>query len=336
MYDELQSKIGQEITYKAMCELLHLERATGNTKIKQMNHIIRFYELEKIGTKYLVKAKREQILDKNRNYKGGNRSKYSKLMRECVLINLIQGYRNDPEKEDITLGASKYFLLEMFGLANGNFRYARKYPLYKLAPIYNIESPTMYELYYIAQKELSRIFDRFINSLKDDDMISVSAESVVVSNGNHRTATEDENKIINEIEYDALVICGYKTKQEACLRDWHKYKKTTQGLLNDRLKHISYYYTSHNFNLRRGLEGVDGISVVDCEEIKSELNRLILERIKQELSKPIILKNENYEVVKKIDRTQEDIENRYEIVKSLIELAPTRDIEKDVKQGAAE
>lgn len=50
------------ISYKDLCKLLNIEYYSGNQKIAQLNELKRFYNIEKQGTKYLIKEKYETPL----------------------------------------------------------------------------------------------------------------------------------------------------------------------------------------------------------------------------------------------------------------------------------
>lgn len=60
MYDKLNNYIGEMITYKQMCEILGLKYYTGGKAKKlQIEDIFRYYDIEKIKTKYMIHDKYE-------------------------------------------------------------------------------------------------------------------------------------------------------------------------------------------------------------------------------------------------------------------------------------
>lgn len=63
MYQELESYIGQQLTYKKMCEILHIEPKTGNTKISQIKDISRYYKIIKEKTKFTIEEKYDVPLE---------------------------------------------------------------------------------------------------------------------------------------------------------------------------------------------------------------------------------------------------------------------------------
>lgn len=287
-------KTGEIVTYKEMCNRLHLEHYTGgDQKKKQLKEIERYLELEKIKTKYLITdiyTEPKQLEAR----KPASNAIYVKYI-ECVLLQYLSSAPGN--QTHIT----KSNLWKLLGITN--YRYSKyKYNIDLLKKMYPVM--TYFEINNFYQRSRSFINDlveRSLDSLDRRALIKYQKDVYIIvehdRNGQeiHRRASVNEvEQILNVYRY-VLLKYGLENKKQIMYLDLKKqqsFYEDMNNILFERFKWLRIYEAYHIIYNRE-------IAIDALSHDKIELERLTLNEI--------VLKKINQQAQKKFDKNREDI-----------------------------
>lgn len=137
--------IGDYVTYKELCKILNESYKSGNAKKAQLKEWLRYFEYEKIGTKFLILDVYGEPLEKEYQYPAN--AVYIKYI-EVMLLSLLAS----TEGNMITI--SPQSLYKTFGMINDNFtQIQRLEPNERLKELKKVHS-------YMTEFEINDFFDR--------------------------------------------------------------------------------------------------------------------------------------------------------------------------------
>lgn len=267
MYDKLDNYIGELISYKVICEETGIKYYSGGkSKQLQLDDVGRFYELEKVKTKYMVVAKREIPIEKEDKRKDtlGNNSKYADDI-ETVMLYTLQN------KKEFVCTISQALLL--CNLVNKNYAIGRK-NIPVTSEVLNIDIKNVYMFYDNTSRKLKGAFERALNRMRNKALLSYNKPIRVAYNDIdmelnelgepkldkhnrisysvnevHRDATKEEIEIILESEANALMYLNCIDKQQVFLQHlWNKFCELVTKEVSDRLN-IKYYYEAYDITV---------------------------------------------------------------------------------------
>lgn len=242
MYEQLNNYIGEQITYKIICEVTGIKYYSGGkSKQLQIEDIERFYQLEKVKTKYMIVEKREVPLDKEDKRKEtlGNNSKYADDI-ETVMLYTLQN------KKEFVCTISQALLL--CNLVNKNYAIGRK-NIPTTSEVLKVDVKNVYMFYDNTSRRLKGAFERALNRMRSKALLSYDKPIRVAYNDInmelnelgepkldkhnkisysvnevHRDATKEEIEIILESEANALISLNCIDKQEVFLQHlWNSF-----------------------------------------------------------------------------------------------------------------
>lgn len=264
VYDNLIKYIGQSITYRELCEVLDLKYYTGGkSKQLQIEDISRYYELEKIKTKYLITSQRETVIEKQDKRKEtlGNNSKYADDI-ETIMLYTLQN------KKEFVCTISQALLL--CNLVNKNYTVGRRdIPL--TSKVLDLDIKNVYMFYDSTSRRLKDTFERALNRMRSKALLSYTKPMRVAYNDVnvevnelgepkldkynklsytvnevHRDATKDEIDVILDCEANALNALNCEDKQQIFLSHlWNQFRSMVTKEINERLN-IKYYYEAYD------------------------------------------------------------------------------------------
>lgn len=87
MYKELENYVGDSLTYRKICDICNLKYQKGNSKISQIKDIQRYFEINKVKTRYNFIRKYDNPLPKDdmRKYTSRDNAGYRKEYRGYLL-----------------------------------------------------------------------------------------------------------------------------------------------------------------------------------------------------------------------------------------------------------
>lgn len=137
--------IGDYITYKKLCELLNEPYKNGNAKKAQLKEWLRYFDYEKIDSKFLILDVYNEPLEKKYQYPAN--AIYIKYI-EVLLLSLLAS----TEGNMITIAPQS--LYKTFGMINDNFtRVQRLEPDERLKELQKVHS-------YMTEFEINDFFER--------------------------------------------------------------------------------------------------------------------------------------------------------------------------------
>lgn len=303
MYDKLNNYIGEFLTYKQLCEILELKYyAGGKSKQLQIGDIQRYYELEKIKTKYRIIMKRESVIpkvDRRSETSANNSVKYGNDIETIILYTL-------QNKEEFVCTISQALLL--CKLINENYSVGRRdIPI--TSKVLDLDEKNVYHFYDTTSRRLKDTFKRALDRMKGKSLISYTELKMVAYNevkiaknelGDpklnkkgkisyttkeiHRYITDEEDKIIMECEAKALEDVGCIDKQQVFLsHKWNEFRDKVSENISERLN-IKYYYEV--FRIVTNSKYIDK-AIKRREAISSEevLNYTIMESLTESMNK---------------------------------------------------
>lgn len=264
MYDKLNNYIESSVSYKQLCEILELKYQKGNGKEAQLKDIKRYYNIDKIKTKYHILNKYAIPLDKEdgRSETSANNSvKYANDI-ETVMLYTLQN------KKEFVCTISQALLL--CNLINKNYSVGRKdIPL--TSKVLDLDIKNVYMFYDNTSRRLKDTFERALNRMRSKALLSYTkpirvAYSDVKLELNdvgepkldsknrliyevdeiHRDATKEEIDIILDCEANALNALNCVDKQQIFLSHlWNQFRDMVTREIKQRLN-IKYYYEAYD------------------------------------------------------------------------------------------
>ncbi|KEH92848.1 hypothetical protein Z962_11375 [Clostridium botulinum C/D str. BKT12695] len=245
-------KEGQTIkNYKAMCEILQEEIKTGGgAKQSQLKDWERYFSYHKEGHKFIIDEVYKEPKEKMDNRKGhsgkskGSRkqnSVYSKYIKILILHILAEKYKQKHKK----LYISKGEMLQELDMVNLNFQYAN-YNRDKLANYLKIDIKFINDFFNLNYQNLNNSIITALNSLQNmDNLIVYKIVTTVIRPTKTTTATEAEDRLIKNTEYEVMESMGYNNMCGVHLNDLYKeFRKQVIKKLNK--KGIIGYYKSYD------------------------------------------------------------------------------------------
>lgn len=186
--------------YKELCSVLEVPIKSGNSKISQLNEFKRYFDFEFIGYKIKIIKVYSSPLEKVDNRKVGNNAIYSKHL-ELILLNYLALQKSNSKFYYVELSTMQIALLT--GMCNEN--YIEK----------NIkEDVTTFDVndfYRRSSLKFQEIIKDLLSNLVKRRILIVRKIFKIYEKGNIRSATKDEETIINNIQKKALNNMGLKS-----------------------------------------------------------------------------------------------------------------------------
>lgn len=261
MYDKLDDYIGESLTYKQMCETLGSKYQKGNGKDSQLKDIQRYYQLEKVKTKYKIIEKYEEPLEKEDN----RRSVFYDDLEVVILYAL-----SEESGRDVNWSVGKSLLLANF--VNENFKYCNDKTIGDMSKALEVDRNYMYDFYNISRAKFKKIFEAALKRMERKGLVDVTfdctmvckrvpkvmlndiGEPVISENGKmqyevkkeYREATKDEREAIAKASKETLKELEVSDTQE-CFRQgkWGKYRKIMKSKLSKSIN-IDFYYKGYS------------------------------------------------------------------------------------------
>lgn len=201
-------KIGQQLKYAELCELIGAPVVHGDSKKAQLANtgelsFKRYFNFEKIGRGvFEITDIYDTPLPAVDGRQYGNNSVYSQYI-ELILMQYLGNRRGHVEI------FSKHKLWLLLGMINNRYSRVRQTTLEKQNPIL-----TQYEVnhfYQRSNRKLSSILRSALNNLKARRLIEWKEETIIQGkNGNWFTASDEQEEEIIKAEREVLKSYGYE------------------------------------------------------------------------------------------------------------------------------
>ena len=322
----LDNHIGEEITYKQLCTILDIKyNAGGNAKIKQLNYIQCYYELEKNKTKYKIVQKYEIPLE----YEDNRKSIYYDDLESIILFVL-----DSTDSKCVNWSISR--ALKLTAMVNSNYSIGR-IDLTNTSKALEVDKEGIDNFYLMTYGKLRAIFENVLKSMKRKCLIDFSIDTMVCKketniqynelreptldeHGNilytvdkiYREATIEEQEKILEIGRETLLEMGCTSTQDCFIhRKWNKYK----NMMNEKLRErCNIEFSDNGYTIVKNTKGINK-EVSNILEHKDNLNKLIINALSTSTNKLL----------------PEDAENRDILVNGLINIHTTLDLKNIIK-----
>ena len=343
MYQELENYIGQQLTYKKICEILHIEPKTGNTKISQIKDISRYYKIAKEKTKFVIEEKYNIPLENEniRNTKYGNDI-------ETILLYKLQ------EEEDNIYECTVNQALLLCKMVNENYSVGRG-DIPNTSKVLELEEYNVYDFYDKTTRQLRNAFEITLDRMRNKALLSYEKRTkVVYKNVNiktnefgeycinakneltyvitetHEYATEEEREIILECESYALNYLDCQSKKDVFLKKkWNDYKDLVNTKLLERCN-IKYYYEVYNIVINKAQVG-RVVASMENDFSKNNLNNTIVDSLFKALDKKEKNVDENILSIEEKKRAEKTIMDNKKMINTVIK--PTNiDLRFEIKE----
>ena len=259
--------------YKELCVLLGESIKAGNSKKTQLKEWERYFDYEKQGNKFIITNIYDHPMDRI-DLRHSKRTPYIDYIEELLISVLVN-------KKKLFL--SRNAILKSLEMINDNYTYVKYNPHKDIHELINIDKEEIKDFYTTTDDLLKRNVESALDGLErkrliswnktitvcfintsvetnELDRIKVTKHEEVTEDGDiivsydaaqpltreiHRKATEEEHKLIWEVEKDILVEWDYDD-----ISDVIKYNRTDEfyKIANKRLLrrgNINYYYYSY-------------------------------------------------------------------------------------------
>jgi hypothetical protein len=229
--------------YKELCNILHDEPKTSDSKKAQENEWQRYIKWERKGHKYIIVEIYNKPLEKNDKRSLGNKSIYVQHI-ELLLLN----YLSKQKDQSATLTLKNWLLL--LGMINPNYLNDNKENIKLMLQDNNISD---YQINHFYQRTYQKLKEIIFSSLKnlrnrrliDYDELTIINVTELINNKTitmERIATEEERNIIRDTEKEVLKEMGLESITLVHLKFKSKeYYNKVNYLLRERYK-INYTY----------------------------------------------------------------------------------------------
>lgn len=264
MYEQLDNYIGELISYKSICEETGIKYQKGNGKDSQLKDIQRYYQLEKVKTKFRVIEKYEAPLEKEdgrSETSAENGVKYADDI-ETIMLYALQN------KKEFVCTISQALLL--CNLVNKNYAVGRRdIPL--TSKLLELDIKNVYMFYDNTSRRLKDTFERALNRMRGKALLSYTKPMRVAYNDIqielnelgepkldkhnrisysvneiHRDATKEEIDVVLDAEANTLEYMGCVDKKQVFLSHrWNEFRDKVTEEINSRLN-IKYYYEAYD------------------------------------------------------------------------------------------
>lgn len=248
-------KVGQVLkNYKELCEILDINIATGNARIKQLKTLAEGVEYHKEGNKFVIDKiiKKVEIMDKR---KLGNNNDISKNLRYMILDLLSR--HNEQEKYEI--GFSKTLIYRHCGMINHNYRNAKGNKK-AWAESLNITELAIEECLDYTDDRLSGTLRRACSTLQNTNKaLSYRFGYNYILKGKNNevdtqhTAYQELENIIRDTEYEVMEQMNIRRYEYIYkFGRWNEFKSKVMEILEENypiyFENIKYYYNALVFN----------------------------------------------------------------------------------------
>lgn len=267
--DTSQLSINQEYTYKELCTLLNQPVKYGNAKTRHLLEFSRFFEYEKIKTKYKI----TEIYNPPIPYIPviQDSHKYN-----ADMINVILAYLYSTGKEVLYFSYMDFILI--CGLANELYRrYGKEYS--ELSKKYNIDIKQIGDFYSTSYQTFKRIINSALESMQKRNIIECINTYVISERiNNSKTNPITRLREVTNEEYLSLMVIQDEVLEELHLSSKNElwYKPDLRYKYNDLfLKHVheKQPYWEACFKTIKILSPAPLIrKAVDSDEIRKQLN----------------------------------------------------------------
>lgn len=204
-------KVGEKYSYRKLTELLGIKYATGNAKVKQLRDLSRYLDLEKHGTKYLLKEIYNPPMPQEVQFPS-----YSKYVNEMVDMMLV--YLFNKASEIVVLDFNE--LYNVCGLVNKQYLFynGRKE---ELAKKQNMKNEEVRQFYFAAASFTKSLVKAALNAMSSRKIIKYyTFYDIAISQGEgqplyHRKADDADLGEILIAEKEALDELHYSSIKEA-------------------------------------------------------------------------------------------------------------------------
>lgn len=204
-------EVGKKYSYKELVELLDINYATGNAKQKQLRDLSRYLNLEKQGTKYLLKEIYNPPMPQEVQFPS-----YAKYVNEMVDMMLV--YLFNKASEIVILDFNE--LYNVCGLVNKQYLFynGRKE---ELAQKQNMKGEEVRQFYFAAASFAKSLVKAALNAMSSRKIIKYyTFYDITISQGDgqplyHRKADDDDLSEILIAEKQALDELHYSSIKEA-------------------------------------------------------------------------------------------------------------------------
>lgn len=274
--------------YNQLCELLQIEKKSGNTKISQLNELNQYIDYTKKGHKFMInKVYDIPKIDISTN------SLYINIINKLIVDLMAQEYKKGKRILIITNNKIAEYC-NMFNSKYLEFKYNQTDLSDELLiPIDNIE-----EFYNLTSDKFNKAIKNTLKTLEDRKIIFWSKiriicyESISEDKIYNRYATDTEITIIDNIDKETMLSLGCESMQEILKYGKYKeYRRKSISAINKYFRDneiMSYGYVIINeydahkllFSeyILREKKIADKYLIDNRVELKKLLNQTIIER----------------------------------------------------------
>lgn len=270
--------IGEIVSYKEICNRLHLESKKGNQKTLQLKELQRYLEVEKIKSKFLITDIFNEKKPLEPRDPAGN-AIYVKYI-ECVLLQYLSSVPGNQTY------ITKSNLWQLLGITN------HKYSKYKYkTELIKKEYPilTYFELNNFYQRSWSfidKVVERSLDSLDRRALIRYQKNVDIIveraDNGQeiHRRATPNEIEELLKIKRSVLLMFDLEDEKQIRYLDLKKRKSfydTIDNILYNKHNWLRTYTTYHLIYNRENAKEALSRDRVELEKLT--LNEIVIQKI---------------------------------------------------------
>lgn len=280
-YDNMELKdkvkqlhIGQEFkSYREVCEFFNVPPKGGKGKNVQLKEWARYFEHTKSGNTWIINKIYDEPLDKfdARSLLSGG-SEYTDDLQNLILMLLhLEG-----NNEELIVTHNEMF--KKLGLVNDNYKVGKQHCLGVTKEL-NVAQEVVSDFFSSTDRNLKRMIETAMNKLDRKSLIRWYKTRVIKKHNetNHRVVTQDEDKLILDIERRVMNELGCKDETEVVLKGLAQsyYNQVVMYLNNDHNLSIDYYYRAyHIVYINTHLESaLNQIPRDDYELISNRLNK---------------------------------------------------------------
>ena len=254
--------------YRELCGYLGWNVTTGNAKKSQFKDLERYCKYHKEGQKIIVDEIYNEPLPPVENKRN---DVYGEYLEKFIIHEL--SYHPLNEHNVINMPKGELFL--KLHMVNSNYGVGRNH-INKFSRYLNMPTQIVHEFYHTSSTKMRSAIERTLNRLQSRCLIKYTMILYVRTiNNEKRPATEEETKVITEIERQVLVELELLNKQDAFVKGkWKEYQdevnNRTTELFGIKYSYMSYHiYTTSDFR-KMMLDSRE----LECnsEELKSKLH----------------------------------------------------------------
>lgn len=276
------------VSYSEICKKFNWEKEKCNSKKAQIKSLEKNYKFEYVGShshkKFLFYENVQKNLITEPLEKRGQYIVLDKIIMERLNLS-----------ESGSLKGSSLDIVEQLRLINYNFFYT----MYNLD---SIKSSLGFPIYFlnsfidVIRERISKILERSLNRLVTNGYIKLKKEIIIKKFNNKypKSATEEENKEIEQIRNKTIKELGYKTINEV-IKDGRGFEYRKELNRNLRSCGIEYFY--ENYTIEKNHKGINMIDKREHARLINDFNSLFIKNCILSFRKKVnnFKNNEKYE-----------------------------------------